>query len=103
MSYLDYIPIISSNPSINAAILTIAPGVLYTAAAYGHLFLKGASLTTSTLVSVFFAILEYIIRVPIIKYSSDVAGWSNGTLQAVWVVITLLLGYASDKFMPVKK
>lgn len=98
-SYLNYIPIVLSNPSANAILLTFIPGILYTCAAYGQLYLKGATLAMSILVSIFFAILEYIVRVPIIQYSSIDAGMSNGTMQIVWVAITMLLGYATDFIM----
>ena len=96
--YLQYIPIISANPTINAIILTFIPGILYVLAAYGHLFIAGASLTTSIFLSILFATLEYIVRVPIIKYSSLSAGMSNNTMQVIWVLITLSLSKVSDLF-----
>jgi hypothetical protein len=92
-----------SNPTANAIVLTFVPGILYTFAAYGQLYLKHASLGVAIVVSIFFAVLEYIVRVPIVKYSSAEAGMSNGTMQIIWVVITLLLGYASDFIYPVPK
>ena len=98
-SYLNYIPGIFSNHTANAVLLTFIPGVLYTCAAYGMLYLKGATLAVSILVSIFFAILEYIVRVPIIKYSSAEAGMSNGTMQLVWVFVTMILGYLTDFIM----
>lgn len=99
-SYLKYIPVVFSNPFMNAIAITFIPGVFYIGAAYGHLMLAGASLLTSILISVLFATMEYIVRVPIIKYSSEVAGMSNGVMQSVWVVITLLLGWLSDGVIP---
>lgn len=98
--YLQYIPIIFANPVINATVLTAIPAVLYTLAAYGHLFVKGASLGLSILISVIFATLEYIVRVPIIKYSHDVAQLSNGTMQIIWILLTGVLGFISDGFFP---
>lgn len=100
--YIKYIPIIAENPFTNAVILTCAPALLYTAAAYAHLYFAGLTLAMSILVSVAFATLEYIVRVPIINYSSEVAGMSNGTMQLVWVIITMIFGYASDVLMPPK-
>ena len=97
--YLQYIPIVVNNPQINAVLLTFVPGVLYVLAAYGQLFLKGATLRTSILVSIFFAALEYIVRVPIIKYSSIDAGMSHSTMQIVWVIVTLILSKISDGFI----
>lgn len=102
VSYLQYIPNLLTNPVHNAIALTIVPGLLYVGAAYGHLLIAGATLMTSILVSVLFATLEYIVRVPIIKYSSDVAGMSNGFMQIVWVIITMILSWLSDGLIPVK-
>lgn len=98
--YLQYIPIIFTNPVTNAVLLTCVPAVLYTLAAYGHLFVQGASLGLSILISVIFATLEYIVRVPIIKYSHDVAQMSNGTMQVIWIILTGLMSFASDGFFP---
>lgn len=97
--YLKYIPILTSNHTLNAILLTTAPALLYTAAAYGHLFLQGATLALSILIAVIFATLEYIIRVPIIKYSSDVALMSNTTMQVIWMGLTLLMSFGADKLM----
>jgi uncharacterized protein (DUF486 family) len=102
MSYIEYIPIVVSNPTINAILLTFVPGILYVLAAYGHLFIQGAGLGVSIVISIFFAALEYIVRVPIIKYSSNEAGMSNTAMQATWMGITLCLSYASEYFMPLK-
>jgi uncharacterized protein (DUF486 family) len=100
--YAKFIPIIAENPFTNAVILTCVPALLYTAAAYAHLAFAGLTLTMSILISVAFATLEYIVRVPIINYSSEVAGMSNGTMQMVWVIITLIFGYVSDVLIPPK-
>jgi uncharacterized protein (DUF486 family) len=97
---LQYIPTILSDPFSNAVLLTFIPGIFYTLASYGQLYMKGASLTLAILVSVFFAVIEYIIRVPIIKYSSNEAGMSNGVMQFVWVCITMLLGWGSGVVIP---
>lgn len=100
MSYLDYIPILFANSQINAIALTFAPAVLYAGAAYGHLLFGHLTLALSILVSVIFATLEYIVRVPIIKYSSEVAGMSNSYMQVIWIVLTLITSYISGLFMP---
>ncbi len=100
--YIKYIPTIVSNPTVNAILLTFVPGILYVLAAYGHLFIAGASLATSIIVSIIFAALEYIVRVPIIKYSSAEAGMSNTTMQVVWVAITVILSKLSDGVFPHK-
>lgn len=98
-AYLNYIPIISANPFANAVILTFLPGIFYVLAAYGHLLVSGMGLGVSIVMSIIFASLEYLVRVPIIKYSSEVAGMSNTTLQMVWVAITMFLSWISDKYM----
>jgi uncharacterized protein (DUF486 family) len=97
--YLQYIPILFNNSQLNAVVLTFVPGLLYVLAAYGHLFLTGASLATSILVSILFASLEYIVRVPLIKYSSIEAGMSHSTMQIVWIVVTFILSKLSDLFV----
>ena len=83
--FMKFIPTIFSNPTTNAIALTVVPGIFYVLAAYAHLFFSGLSLIGSIIVSVIFATIEYIIRVPVIKYSSEVAGMSNGFMQAVWM------------------
>jgi hypothetical protein len=60
----------------------------------------GAGLGLSIIISIIFAALEYLVRVPIIKYSSEIAGMSNGFMQIVWVAITMLLSWMSSGFMP---
>jgi uncharacterized protein (DUF486 family) len=100
-SFLQYIPIIVSNPVYNAIILTFIPGILYVLAAYGHLMFAGVGLGISIVISIIFAALEYIVRVPLVKYSSEIAGMSNGFMQFVWVGITMLLSWLSSWFMPI--
>lgn len=94
-TYLHYIPTLVSNPAVNAVMLTFIPGILYVLAAYGHLAISGASLGVEILISIFFAACEYIVRVPIIKYSAAEAGMSNGVMQLVWVSVTMLLSWIS--------
>ncbi len=92
----DLVPVLFTNPIINSIVVTIVPAALYTAAAYGHLFLKQVTIGIAILVSIFFATLEYIVRVPIIKYSSEVAGMSDFSMQAVWVVLTVIMSAGTD-------
>jgi uncharacterized protein (DUF486 family) len=101
--YLKYIPNLFANPSTNAIALTFIPAIFYVLAAYGHLFVHGAGLFISILMSIFFATMEYMVRVPIIQYSSKNAGMSNTTMQLVWVLITICLSSVSDLFMTTKK
>lgn len=102
MSYIDYIPIFTVNPVINAILITFIPGIFYILAAYGQLFVHGASLATSILISIAFAALEYIVRVPIIQYSHHEAGLSNSNMQIIWIVITFILSKISDIWLPNK-
>ena len=99
--YLKFITAISSNVVLNSILLTFIPGVLYVLASYGHLLVTGMGLGLSIVVSIIFAALEYIVRVPIIKYSSEIAGMSNGIMKLVWVSITMLLSWMSGWIMPV--
>jgi uncharacterized protein (DUF486 family) len=99
-SFLSYIPTIFTNPVANAVTLTTVPAIFYTLAAYGQLYITGIGLAMKILVSIFFAVLEYTIRVPINQYSSDVAGMSNTSMQLVWVILTLGFAGLSDKLFP---
>lgn len=92
----DLVPVIVPNHIINSILVTIVPAALYTAAAYGHLFLKNVTIGIAILISIFFAALEYIVRVPIIKYSSEVAGMSDFSMQAVWVILTVVMSGITD-------
>ncbi len=100
---MEYLPNIVSNTTANAVILTIIPGILYTAAAYAHLYLKQPTYMMSLIISVFFATLEYAARIPVIQYSASKAGMSNGAMQIVWVIITLILAAITDKLYPLPK
>lgn len=92
----DLVPVLVPNHIINSILVTIVPAALYTAAAYGHLFLKNVTIGIAILISIFFATLEYIVRVPIIKYSSEVAGMSDFSMQAVWVILTVIMSGITD-------
>ena len=92
----QYIPQLFENNVINAIILLIIPAVFYTLASYGHLYLKNIPLYRAILLAILFATLEYIIRVPIVRYSSEVAQLSNFTMQIIWIVMTLLLALLLD-------
>lgn len=98
--YLKYIPELFKDHRINAVALTTIPALLYCAAAYAALYVKGIPLIYSIVISCFFAILEYIVRVPINFYSSYEAKFSNTTMQFIWVILTMALSYASDVFFP---
>ena len=101
---IQKIPVLSTaSPTVAAVAITVIPGIFYTLAAYAHLYLPHLTLMVSILISVIFATMEYIIRVPIIEYSSNIANMSNSTMQWTWVIITLLLAYLSDYFFPRKK
>jgi uncharacterized protein (DUF486 family) len=98
--YMDYIPIIFENHILNAIVMTTIPALFYILASYAHLYYKDCTLSSAIIISIFFAIFEYIVRVPIIKYSSDVAGLSNFWLQVIWISITLVLAFGSDYVTP---
>ena len=98
--YMGYIPIIFEDHVLNAIAITTIPAIFYLLASYAHLYYKNCTLSSAIMISIFFAIFEYIVRVPVIKYSSDVAGLSNFWLQIIWISITLVLAYGSDFIMP---
>lgn len=97
--FSSIVPEIFSNSTVNAVVLTIIPGIFYTLAAYGHTFVKGLALGWAILISIIFAAIEYIFRVPINSYSTHKAKLSNGAQQTIWVGITLALGWLSDLFV----
>ena len=97
--YIKYIPNLFDNPATNAIALTFIPGIFYVLASFGHLMFAGGSLAVSIVVSIIFASIEYVMRVPLNKYSSIDAKMTNGTIQIVWVVITLFLSKLSEFFM----
>ena len=95
------VPLLNSvSPTVAAIIVTIVPGIFYTLAAYAHLYLPQLTLAIAIVISVIFATFEYVIRVPIIEYSANVAGMSNTQLQFIWVGITLGLAYLTDEIWP---
>lgn len=98
--YMEYIPIIFENNVLNAIVLTTIPAIFYILASYAHLCFKNCTLSSAILISILFAIFEYIVRVPVIKYSSEIAGLSNFWLQVIWISVTLVLAYGSDFIMP---
>jgi len=98
--YIKYIPQILTNTKSNAILLTLIPGLLYTGAAYGAQYIKGASLMVSIIVSCIFAILEYIVRVPINFYSARNAGFSNTEMQIIWTIICLGFAKSTDLLLP---
>jgi len=97
--YAKYIPQVLPNTKSNAILLTFIPALLYTGAAYGSQYIKGASLIISIIVSCIFAILEYIVRVPINFYSAKDAGFTNMQMQLIWTVLCLGFSKATDIFL----
>ena len=98
--YLAYIPELFSNKVVNAIVITIIPAIFFTLASYAHLYFKHSTLLNAIILSSFFAILEYIFRVPITKYSSIDAGMSALWMQIIWIALTLILAYVTDIFIP---
>ena len=98
--YLKYIPKFLPDNKANAILLTAVPAILYCLAAFASLYLKGYSLVMLIIISVFFATLEYICRVPINLYSANEAKMTNTEIQGVWIVLTLLFSKLSDIFFP---
>lgn len=98
---MEHIPKLFDNPTTNAVVLTIVPAALYTAAAYGHL-LSDSTLGISIIIAIIFATLEYIVRIPIIKYSNEVAKMSPITMQIVWILLTVILAVLITPLIPQK-
>ncbi|VBB18071.1 hypothetical protein YASMINEVIRUS_534 [Yasminevirus sp. GU-2018] len=98
---LAFLPVIFENKTANAVTLMIIPAFFYTAASYGHLYFKDISIRNAILMAITFAIMEYIVRVPVIHYSSQVAGLSQATMQILWVCLTITLAFLSDQLFNV--
>lgn len=86
-----FIPNIVSNHTHNAILLTVLPAALYTAAAYGSLAITNFSMLSRIIIAIVFAILEYIVRVPINLYSRKKGKLSYSAMQAVWIVQTMAM------------
>ena len=97
--FTKYIPTIFEDPVKNSIILFLIPAIFYIFASYGNTFMRNKGLATMITIACIFAIMEYIIRIPVILYAKKVAGLSNFHLQIIWVSLTLSLAYISDFFV----
>ena len=97
--FTKYIPVIFENPVRNSIILFLIPAIFYILASYGNTFMKNRGLAIAITIACIFAIMEYIVRIPVILYAKKVAGLSNFHLQIIWVTLTLSLAYISDFFV----
>lgn len=94
---LAFIPELFENKSINVVFLMIIPAVFYTLASYSHLYFKDISIRNATVIAIIFGTIEYIVRVPVIHYSKYVAEMSTTNMQILWVILTIMLAFLSDK------
>jgi hypothetical protein len=65
------------------------PALMYTLATFFHTLYPLSSMTMAILVAIFFASIEYAIKIPVIMYAYD-HGISRITIQVVWIIMTLL-------------
>jgi hypothetical protein len=101
--YVKLVPDITGNPTTNAIILTAIPATAYVLATYMPVIFDQASYTFVIILAFVFLLVEYIIKIPLVKYSSEVAGLSNFSIQLIWVVLILALSAISDLFMKKKQ
>jgi len=98
--YIKYLPEISSNPHVNGVIYLMIPALLVTVATFGPLYFNKITIKNAIIFSVFFAILEYIVKVPAIKYCNEIAGMSYFIIQAIWIIMTLILAKLANMYFP---
>lgn len=101
--YVKLVPDVTGNPTANAILLTAIPAAAYVVATYMPVIFDKASYTFVLILAFIFLLVEYVIKVPLVKYSSEVAGLSNFSIQIIWVVLILALSAVSDLFMKKKQ
>lgn len=71
-------------------ILLIVPAICYNLASFYNLIHPSSSLVTATIIAISFAIVEYVVKVPIIKFGHN-NGFTPESIQICWIVLTLLV------------
>lgn len=90
------VPDIFGSPIGNAIGLTFLPGLAYTVATTANILLKNYGYALNIIISLIFVTIEYVLRIPIINYSSVDAGLSNTAIQGIWIGVTMLLSWMTD-------
>ena len=78
-------------------LLMIIPAILYGFANFYHLYFPKETLFKAILVAILFASVEYIFKIPIIRYGKN-SGLSNFYIQMVWIILTLGISYIFGLF-----
>lgn len=94
-----YIPVIVEDKMINALILLILPALLYTLAVYFHLYVKGITLKWAIILGVMIGIIEYIVRIPIVRYTSNVAKVPKYVSIIFWTSLTVSMSLVLDMML----
>ncbi len=79
--------------------LMVIPAVLYGFANFYHLYFPNETIKKAILVGILFASLEYVFKIPTIRYGRD-SGLSNVTIQMVWIILTLIVSYLMGFYNP---
>ena len=80
-------------------VLLFIPAIFYTLATFYHLNHPHLSYRSAVLIAIFFASLEYFFKVPAIRELSYDYKISNFSIQAVWIVLSLVMAYTSSYFI----
>jgi uncharacterized protein (DUF486 family) len=73
--------------------LLLIPNFFFTMATFYHLKHPNAPYATAVLIAIGFASMEYIVKVPVIRYGHEIAKLSTIEIQVIWVVLTMILAY----------
>lgn len=72
--------------------LLIIPASFYTLASFYNLVYPNNSIVTAFFIAMIFVSLEYMFKIPIIKFGSD-NGLNPWSIQICWIILTLLLSF----------
>jgi uncharacterized protein (DUF486 family) len=82
--------------------LLFIPGILYSCASFYNVLKPSSNIYYAILIAIGFAIVEYIVKIPIIKY-----GYDNRItpffIQFTWIAITLFMSYMITVYIDKEK
>lgn len=87
---------------LSTSLRFLLPGMFYVLASYSHLRFPKMAMSGAILLSILFASVEYIFRIPAIQQSHHIDKLSNVEIQVVWVVVTLFLAFITEPLLAVQ-
>jgi uncharacterized protein (DUF486 family) len=79
-------------------LLMIIPTIFYSLATFYNLSYPSSTMTKAIMIAVLFATIEYIFKIPIIKYGHN-NGITRTQIQFIWIGLTLISAFLIDKYM----